>query len=79
MRLHVYLDDELVAELDRVAGQRGRSSYIEQAVRQKLDEQRRWEKIRAAYGTIADEGHDWDSDVARWVHEQRRTDPRRVG
>jgi hypothetical protein len=30
-------------------------------------------------GSIADDGHEWDTDPGRWVREQRRADERRVG
>ena len=79
MRVHITLDEDTVRELDDRAGVRGRSSYIEEAVRERLEREGRWEKIRSAYGTIADTGHDWDEDPAKWVHDQRRADPRRVG
>jgi len=79
MRVHVHLDDELVRELDEQVGPRGRSAFIEAAVRKELDQQDRWAKIWSAVGTISDEGHEWDDDLARWVHDQRRSDPRRVG
>lgn len=79
MRLHVYLDDDLVRELDELAGPRERSAFIEEAVRQRVDRERRWRLIRSAYGSISDGGHPWDEDPGRWVHESRRQDPRRVG
>lgn len=79
MRVHVHLDDELVRALDQQVGARGRSAFIEEAVRKELDQRTRWEKIWSAVGSIADEGHDWDEDLATWVHDQRRSDPRRVG
>jgi hypothetical protein len=79
MRVHISLDDELVDEIDRRAGLRGRSGYIAEAVAQRLEHDRRWEKIWSAVGSIPDTGHDWDEDPAAWVREQRRADPRRVG
>jgi Arc/MetJ-type ribon-helix-helix transcriptional regulator len=79
MRVHVYIDDELVHEIDDRVGNRGRSSYIEEAVRARLDRERRWELIESSFGTIPDTGHDWDRDPAAWVHDQRHGDPRRVG
>lgn len=79
MRIHVHLDDGLVAELDARVGSRGRSRFIENATRAALDEARRWEAIRSAIGAIADEGHEWDADPARWVREQRSSDGARVG
>jgi metal-responsive CopG/Arc/MetJ family transcriptional regulator len=79
MRLHISLDDELVAELDRRVGSRGRSAFITETLRRALDDQRRWEDIEAGLGALADTGHEWDADPAAWVHAQRRSDPKRVG
>ncbi len=79
MRVHINLEDELVDELDKQIGKRKRSAYIASLIREALDERRRWEGIRAAYGSIEDGGHDWDDDPAAWVRAQRRSDPRRVG
>lgn len=79
MRIHVHLDDALVAELDARVGARGRSRFIEAATRLALDEARGWEAIHDAIGAIPDEGHEWDVDPARWVREQRLGDGARVG
>lgn len=79
MRMHISMDDELVGELDRRAGARGRSSYIADAVRERLDRDRRWELIWSAVGSIPDHGHEWDDDPAEWVRRERFADPRRVG
>jgi Arc/MetJ family transcription regulator len=79
MRLHISLEDELVAELDRRVGARGRSAFIAQTVRRALDDERRWDEISASLGAIAADGHDWDDDPAEWVRAQRRGDERRVG
>jgi metal-responsive CopG/Arc/MetJ family transcriptional regulator len=79
MRVHINLDEELVRELDELVGPRGRSPFIADAVRAKVDQERRWRTIREAIGSVADHGHPWDDDVAKWVHDSRREDPRRVG
>ena len=79
MRVHISLDEDVVEEVDEIAGERGRSSYIQEAVRERLERDRRWRKIWSAVGSISDEGHPWDPDVAKWVHDSRREDPRRVG
>lgn len=79
MRIHVHLDDALVAELDVRVGLRGRSRFIERATREALEEERRWEAIRSAVGMVDDKGHEWDDDPAGWVHEQRLSDRARVG
>jgi hypothetical protein len=79
MRLHISLDDDLVAALDERVGARQRSSFIAAAVRRALEDEHRWELIESAIGTIGDRGHDWDDDAAGWVRAQRHADRRRVG
>ncbi len=79
MRLHITLTDDVVRELDRRVGPRGRSGFIVAAVRLALDDERRWELIESSLGGIAAEGHEWDVDPAVWVREQRRLDAARVG
>lgn len=79
MRLHIELDDDLVARVDALSGPRGRSSFVRAAVEQAVLQQRRWTDIEAAAGAIADEGHEWDPDPASWVREQRSADARRAG
>ncbi|CAN5317458.1 MAG: hypothetical protein H0V93_12200 [Euzebyales bacterium] len=79
MRLHITLDDALVAELDRRVGHRGRSSFIAATIRRALDDACRWDELLSAAGGISDEGHEWDEDPATWVRRQRAADVRRVG
>jgi Arc/MetJ family transcription regulator len=79
MRVHINLEDELVRELDRRAGVRGRSGYIAATLRRALDDDRRWEEIASAVGSVEPTGHEWDDDPAGWVASQRRSDARRVG
>lgn len=79
MRVHILLSDDLVSELDRRVGPRQRGPFIARAVERALDDERRWELIESAVGTIAANGHAWDADPAAWVREQRRSDTRRVG
>ena len=79
MRVHIVLDDALVADLDARIGPRERSAFIAQAVRSALDDVRRWERIESAIGSVSDTGHDWDEDPAAWVSAQRRGDARRIG
>lgn len=78
MRLHIIVEDELVAELDRRAGPRQRSAYVADLIRHGLENERRWDDIESAFGEIDDTGHEWDDDPAEWVRQQR-TDQRRSG
>ena len=79
MRLHISLDDELVAQLDRRVGRRRRSAFIAETVRRALEDERRWDDIEAGLGALAESGHEWDRDPGAWVREQRRGDAGRVG
>jgi Arc/MetJ-type ribon-helix-helix transcriptional regulator len=79
MRMHISLEDELVDRLDARVGRRQRSSFISETIRRALDDERRWDEIEAALGSIPDSGHEWDEDPAAWVRAQRHADPRRVG
>jgi len=79
MRLHIALDDELVAELDRRVGPRRRSAFIAQLIERGLDDERRWDEVEAALGQISDTGHDWDADPSTWVRAERHEDQRRAG
>ena len=79
MRLHIALNDDLVAEVDRRAGPRRRSAFIAELVRRGLEDERRWDDIEAALGRLPDSGHEWDDDPAAWVQRQRQADPRRAG
>jgi hypothetical protein len=79
VRLHIFLDDALVAELDRRVGRRRRSAFIARTLERALDDERRWDAIMESLASIEDEGHAWDDDPAAWVHEQRRADPHRTG
>jgi Arc/MetJ family transcription regulator len=79
MRMHIELDDALVAQVDLISGPRGRTAFVRQAVAAAVEQERRWRSLESAAGSIPDSGHDWDEDPAAWVREQRRTDPRRVG
>ena len=71
MRIHIALDDDLVAELDRRAGVGRRSAFLVELIRRGLDDERRWDDIEAALSQIPDTGHAWDEDPAAWVREQR--------
>ena len=80
MRMHLEIDDALVAEIDDLAGPRGRSAFVREAVRDAVDRRRREYRIRRSAGLVRDGGHEWDGDPADWVRRQRAGDPkRRVG
>jgi len=73
MRLHITLHDDVVRELDRRVGPRGRSAFIAAALNRVLADEKRWDDVEAALGGIDDDGHEWDEDPAAWVRAQRRS------
>jgi hypothetical protein len=79
MRLHIALDDDLVADLDHRVGPRRRSAFIAELIRRGLDDEQRWDDIESALGSLDDTVHEWDADPAAWVRTQRRGDTRRAG
>ena len=79
MRIHVALEDALVAELDRRAGARRRSAFVAELIKRGLEDERRWDDIESALGSVPDSGHEWDDDPAMWVRRQRQGDRRRSG
>lgn len=79
MRLHITLDEQLVARLDARVGARKRSSFIAESVRQALDDETRWDGLISALDSPDNSANQWDDDPAEWVRRQRRADPDRVG
>ncbi len=79
MRMHIEIDDALIERIDAIAGERGRSRFVREAIQAALEQHQRWAKLRAAAGALEGTTHAWDRDPARWVRRQRRGDRRRVG
>jgi Arc/MetJ family transcription regulator len=79
MQVLVELDDDLVAQVDRLAGPGDRSEFVRIAVQRAVRQEVRWLAIEAAAGAIDHDGHDGNADPAAWVREQRRADTARAG
>jgi Arc/MetJ family transcription regulator len=79
MRIHIELDDELVARQDELTGPRGRSAFVRSAIERAIRQELRWSDIEAAAGAIENQDHEWDADPAAWVREQRHTGTPRAG
>jgi hypothetical protein len=74
------LPPDLVAEVDALAGPRGRSAFVEEAVRRAIRRERLRVAIESTAGAWAGKGPAmWDEPdgVVRWVRELRveETDP----
>ena len=76
--MHLELDDALVARIDELAGPRGRSEFVREAVRDAVDRCRRAYRIRRSAGVVRDGRHEWEADPAGWVQQQRAGGSKRV-
>jgi hypothetical protein len=78
MRLHITVDDALIAELDQRAGSRRRSAYITELTRRGLEYEQRWDDIEAALGAVPDEGHRLPPASTPDERSVRAVDPHRL-
>jgi hypothetical protein len=79
MRTHISLPEDLVREIDEYAGPRGRSAFIEDAVRRKLLNERQKRAIERASelpGLDPKDYPHWATPelTSQWVHDMRRAD-----
>jgi hypothetical protein len=74
MRIHINLDDDLVKRIDEVAGSRGRSGFVREAVEGRLDLDARVAARRRAFGSIPDFAP-WMTP--EWISENRKDEDRR--
>lgn len=74
-RTHVVLPDDLVAKIDAQVGPRGRSAFLADAARMKLDRDERLRIFDKTVGFLKD-NHipEWDTreSAAKWVHDLRQ-------
>jgi hypothetical protein len=79
MRAHVVLADELVDEVDSLAGRRRRSAFIEDAIREKLQRERQRVAIKTAAGSLSNFRPEWTGqDSSAWVRRSRALDNERL-
>ncbi|MDP2948988.1 MAG: ribbon-helix-helix domain-containing protein [Chloroflexota bacterium] len=75
MRAHVVLPDDLVGEMDRMVGKRGRSRFVAEAVRERLRKEKLLKAIHDGAGAIDLSRHpEWATPekVVEWVRALRR-------
>ncbi|MDP9389631.1 MAG: hypothetical protein M3Q48_17375, partial [Actinomycetota bacterium] len=73
-RTHVVLSDEVIAAIDERVGERGRSGFLEEAAREKLERLALEAAIRAGAGLLKDEDYPHWRDtesVKEWVRTSR--------
>ena len=76
-RTHVIMSDEVIAAIDEVVGKRGRSRFLEEAAREKLERLALAESIEASAGIARGSAYRHWRDrhsAADWVRGTRRTE-----
>jgi metal-responsive CopG/Arc/MetJ family transcriptional regulator len=74
-RTHVVISDQLLQAIDKVVGERGRSRFIEEAAREKLDRLELEGAIQATAGILSQKDYpQWrdPESISEWVRETRR-------
>ena len=80
MRAHIVLDQELVAEIDRIAGKRKRSQFIEEAVRRQIALAKQKAAIALEWTPLDPERYpQWATPglTSKWVHDMRQEEQAR--
>ncbi len=76
-RTHVVLSDEVIGTIDTRVGKRGRSRFLENAAREKLERLELEEALAPTAGILKSKDYaefkDQDS-INEWVRAQRRTE-----
>lgn len=73
MRLHINVDDGIAKQIDEVAGPRGRSQYIRDAIEARLEVDRRLAARRRLIGSVPDFAP-WMTP--EWISENRKRESR---
>jgi metal-responsive CopG/Arc/MetJ family transcriptional regulator len=80
-RAHVVLPEDLIEKVDRIAGKRKRSHFVEEAIREKLARERLATAMRESAGSINLADYpEWSTPekVSEWVRSRRREDDLRL-
>lgn len=72
-RTNLTLPEELLRQVDEIAGPRGRSRYVADAVAQRVKRDRLRRAIEESYGSLVPEGGRpmTREEVSAWIREQR--------
>jgi metal-responsive CopG/Arc/MetJ family transcriptional regulator len=76
-RTHVILSDEVIDAIDEKVGQRGRSRFLEEAAREKLERLELEAALRKGAGVLTAKDYpEWrdQRSINEWVRAQRRTE-----
>jgi metal-responsive CopG/Arc/MetJ family transcriptional regulator len=81
VRAHVVIPRDLLDEIDSRVGQRKRSDFVTEALREKLVRERQREALRVSAGVLNRADYpQWETPekVSAWVREQREQDTERL-
>jgi len=81
VRAHVVLPEDLLERVDRIAGKRRRSRFVEEAVREKLAREAQAASLEAGAGILDRRDYaEWSSpeETSRWVSALRGLDRGRL-
>ena len=76
-RTHVILDDDVVEAIDQLVGPHGRSHFLEEAAREKLERLELEHALASTSGVLKDADYPEFKDqrsINEWVRAQRRTE-----
>lgn len=76
-RAHVIVDESILKEIDRLAGKKKRSSFIEDAAKKELQRLNQLALLKKLKGTWKDEDHPdmkGKDGTYRWVRKLRQED-----
>ena len=77
-RAHVILPIELVADIDKLVGKRGRSAFLTEIARREIKTRRQREVLRETAGLWKSEDHpELAQGAAAWVRQIRSLDNQR--
>jgi metal-responsive CopG/Arc/MetJ family transcriptional regulator len=77
-RAHVILPIDVVTEIDKLVGKRGRSAFIAEVARDEIQRRQQRNALRAAKGAWKDEDHPELKDgAAAWVSQIRSESEKR--
>lgn len=72
VRTNLLLPEDVIQGLDRVAGPRGRSRYVAEAVRERIRRDERWALLKSVAGIWRDHPlFPTDESVVEWVRAGR--------
>jgi metal-responsive CopG/Arc/MetJ family transcriptional regulator len=80
-KAHVVLNSDILDEIDRIAGKRRRSLFIEEATREKLEKEKFLKVLEETKGSWSDKSHPelrTSRDVEQYVKEKRRSYQKRL-